>query len=49
MRLDKGLVKLVRGATVPRTAKGSVIRAQVHMKFDDAIESVNSDEEGYGS
>ncbi|RHZ64949.1 uncharacterized protein CDV56_108877 [Aspergillus thermomutatus] len=42
--LDKEMVKLVRGATVPRTAKGSVIRAQVYLRFEDAIESVYSEE-----
>ncbi|KAF7169920.1 hypothetical protein CNMCM5623_002471 [Aspergillus felis] len=42
--LDKEMVQLVRGATVPRTAKGSVIRAQVYLRFEDVIESVYSKE-----
>lgn len=42
IKLDKEMVKLLRGVAVPRTAKGSVIRPLVYSKFEDAIESVYS-------
>jgi acyl-coenzyme A synthetase/AMP-(fatty) acid ligase len=41
--LAKHMLKVVQGATVPRTPKGNFIRPEIYLKFEEVIESAYSD------